>query len=149
MQLTIGRVHWGWCVFPLHNQSLTQTLADHRLLVTIILGGESWTLIIILWLNPKNLPNTPHLTQEARQEPPPSPDDIAPALVHPATITIVFILSRKTIEKQGEEKKRENPWIEHYKGNRNKRTEKERTRSGKEVSLPSVCRFVQSLCKSK
>jgi hypothetical protein len=25
----------------LHNQSLTQTLADHRFLVTIILGGDS------------------------------------------------------------------------------------------------------------
>ena len=60
MQLTLDRVHWGWCVFPLHNQSLTQTLADHRFLVTIIRGGDSWTLIIILWLNPENLPNTQH-----------------------------------------------------------------------------------------
>jgi hypothetical protein len=25
-----GRVHWGWCVFPLHNQCFTQTLAYHR-----------------------------------------------------------------------------------------------------------------------
>ena len=75
MQLTLGRVHWGWCVFPLHNQSLTQTLADHRFSVTIILGGDSWTLIIILWWNPENLPNTPHLT----------PDDVAP----PATATSI------------------------------------------------------------
>ena len=86
MQLTLGRVHWGWCVFPLHNQSLTQTLADHRFLVTIILGGDSWTLIIILWLNPKKIfptHNTPH-TRRHDREPPPSPDDVAPP--PPATI---------------------------------------------------------------
>jgi len=53
MQLTLGRVHLGWCVFSLHNQSLIQTLVDHRFLVTIILCGDSWTLIIILWLNSK------------------------------------------------------------------------------------------------
>jgi hypothetical protein len=23
-------MHWGWCLFFLHNQSLTQTLANHR-----------------------------------------------------------------------------------------------------------------------
>jgi len=62
MHLILSRVHWGWCVFPLHNQSLTQTLVDHRFLVTIILSNDSWILIIILWLNPKNLPNTQHLT---------------------------------------------------------------------------------------
>jgi len=41
MQFTLGKVHWGWCVFPLHNQSVTQTFAEHRFLVTIILGGDS------------------------------------------------------------------------------------------------------------
>jgi len=66
MQLALGRVHWGWCVFPLHNESLTQTLTDHRFLVTIILGGDSWTLIIILWLNPKKpfQHNTSHRRHE-------------------------------------------------------------------------------------
>jgi hypothetical protein len=29
MQLTLGKVHWGVIIFPLHNQSLTQTLVDH------------------------------------------------------------------------------------------------------------------------
>jgi hypothetical protein len=53
MQLTLGRVHREWCVFPLHNECLTQTFANHRFLMTIILSDDSWTLIIILWLNPK------------------------------------------------------------------------------------------------
>jgi hypothetical protein len=52
MQLILGNVYWGWRVFPLHNQSLTQTLIDYRFLVTIILDSDPWTLIIILWLNP-------------------------------------------------------------------------------------------------
>jgi len=30
MQLTLGRVYSGWCIFPLHNKSLTRTLTDHR-----------------------------------------------------------------------------------------------------------------------
>jgi len=54
MQLTLGRVHWGWCVFPLHNQSLTQTFTNHRFLSNL---NTRWRLlnfiIIILWLNPK------------------------------------------------------------------------------------------------
>jgi len=79
MQLTLGRVHWGWCVFPLHNQSLTQTLANHRFLVIIILGDDSWSLIIILWLNPENLPNTQHTSPRRHdREPPLSPNDVAP-----------------------------------------------------------------------
>jgi hypothetical protein len=63
MQLTLSRVYWRWCVFPLHNQSLTHTLADYRFLVTIILGGDSWTLILFLWLNPNifPFPTTLHL----------------------------------------------------------------------------------------
>jgi len=93
MQLTLGRVHWGWCIFPLHNQSLTQTLADHRFLVTIILGGDSWTLIIISWLKNPSQHTTPH--QEAQYEPPSSPDDVAP----PATPAITC--------KKRKEKKRE------------------------------------------
>jgi hypothetical protein len=103
MQPTLGRVHWGWRVFPLHNQSLTQTLADHRFLVTIILGGDSWTLIIIIWLNRKTFPTQTHththLTQEARKKPPPSPDDVAARprdKKHASIFVVINLFSKMT-----------------------------------------------------
>jgi len=57
MQLILGRVHWGWCIFYLHNQSLTHFLADHRFPSDYNIRW--WLLnfiIIILWLYSKSFP---------------------------------------------------------------------------------------------
>jgi len=58
-------VHCGWCVFPLYNQSLLRLSQTIGFLVTIILGSDSWILIIILWLNPKSFPFQQHTSKEA------------------------------------------------------------------------------------
>jgi hypothetical protein len=77
MQFILGIVHLRWCIFLLHNQSLTWTLTDHMFLSNQ--NTKSWFLnliIIILWLYPNSIFNT--YSQEADSSslvPPHAPHD--------------------------------------------------------------------------
>ena len=59
MQLTLGRVHWGWCVFPFHNKSPYPRLSKTNRFPSD--RNTRWLLLIIIVVNFTAI-NQPHIS---------------------------------------------------------------------------------------